>query len=74
MKLVSAFFQKIVDLICLLGMFFFAEKTSKHSMLEDDVGIFFSFFFRCFFFVAFSILVGIFVKMGPERFGGGLKD
>ena len=28
-------------------VFFFAEKTSKHSMLEDDVGIFF--FFRCFF-------------------------
>lgn len=72
----EAFFQKIVGLTNLmfgLGMFFFFQKkSSKHRMLEDDVGIFL--FFLQFFFQTFSMLGGIFVKMGPERFGGGLKD
>lgn len=39
----EAFFQKIVGLTNLmfgLGMFFFRKKSSKHRMLEDDVGIF----------------------------------
>ena len=48
----EAFFQKIVGLTNLmfgLGMFFFfRKKSSKHRMLEDDVGIFL--FFCSFFF------------------------
>ena len=62
----EAFFQKIVGLTNLmfgLGMFFFfRKKSSKHRMLEDDV-VFFC-FFADFFFQTFSMLGGIFVKMG----------
>lgn len=72
----EAFFQKIVGLTNLmfgLGMFFFFRKNHQNIACWKMMLGFFC-FFCSFFFQTFSMLGGIFVKMGPERFGGGLKD